>query len=1316
MPPERAPTAAATTPAPPLPVRVLWLVADAIVVVVAIACILMLLVRFVVFPRVEAHQDDIAAALGKRVGQPVSIAGIGTGWDGWSPRLSVRGFTVHDGTIAGPPTLMLPRVDLVVSWTSLPLLDLRLKELSIHAPRLAVRRDADGRIHVAGMAIDPSAASDNDMVTEWLLRQPRIVVHDGLVTWTDERRQAPQLVLDRVELRLEKGVGLHRLGLTGVPPAELAAPLDLRAEFTPESVRDWRTGRGRAYLRMDYADVGAWRAWLPLPIDVERGQGALRLWFEFADGAPVALTADVELANVRARLGADVEPVDFAHVSGRIGGRQDAGRRELETRALTFSTPEGATLPAAHIRVRVDVAGEPDRGHGDISVDRLELAPLTALASHLPIDDRWRRELARFMPAGAVRDARLTWDGPADAPVRYRASASFAGVSFAAVESIPGASGIGGKLEASEAGGSLVLERGPAVVALPRIFAAPLGFDAASARLSWTRAADGTTIRLDESTFSNADVAGTAAGTWRANATGPGTVDLRGQLTRASVGPLPRYTPRQLSEPLREWLTRALVKGQASDVRVVLKGNLADFPFADGRNGQFLVAIKAQDATLDYAEHWPAIRDVDADIRFEGSRLTIDATSGRVLGATLDRTRVEIADLRVHPATVHVEGAVEGPTAEFLAFVAKSPVGEWINHVADSAQATGDGRLALRFDLPLNGSRASALSGEYQFTANRLRFAGVPSLTQLTGTATFTDREVQARDVTAEVFGGPARVQLTSAEGRMRVQATGTANVGLLRREFDVPMVDRMSGTADWQLAVDSRPESLSWTVESSLKGTTVDLPVPLGKGPDETVPLKVARRETRGGRGDALTFDYGPAARIVLHRQLTGTTATVDGALVLLGRAVERGGDTERKGLWVRADVPTLNVDDWLAFQRSLDAPPAAGSAPPISPVAAPALALEGLDLAAGTLQALGRTFNTLHVTGQRTGNDWRLVLDGREVSGTATWQAATPAQPNGRVVARLTRLVPPAPGELVPWSGAQDAANKPAGNANPWPAIDMTSDAFYKRGTNVGRIEVQAEPAGSDWRIAKLSVVNDAGRIDASGLWRGGRAQQTSLDVKVDVQEAGAFLGHFAMPDAIRRAPTTVEGQLAWAGAPSDFDYPSLSGHFDVRSGAGQFLKADPGVGRLLGVLSLQALPRRISLDFRDVFSEGFAFDSVQGTVRIQNGVMQTDQFKLVGPAAAVEIAGSVDLAHETQQLRVRVQPALSSSVSVGTAALFIANPLLGAAVGAGTLLAQKMLNNPIEKMFSYEYGVSGGWDEPVVQRLTARTAAAWPETTTK
>jgi uncharacterized protein YhdP len=188
----------------------------------------------------------------------------------------------------------------------------------------------------------------------------------------------------------------------------------------------------------------------------------------------------------------------------------------------------------------------------------------------------------------------------------------------------------------------------------------------------------------------------------------------------------------------------------------------------------------------------------------------------------------------------------------------------------------------------------------------------------------------------------------------------------------------------------------------------------------------------------------------------------------------------------------------------------------------------------------------------------------------------------------------------------------------------------------------------------------------------------------------------------DALQGAPTRIDGQLAWSGAPHEFDFPSLAGTFRISVGPGRFTKIEPGpAGKLLGVLSLQALPRRVTLDFRDVFSEGFTFDEITGTVRIASGVMTTTNLRLLGPAAKVDIAGDADLAKETQRLSVRVQPALSTSVSAGAALLFIANPLIGAAVGAGSLLAQAIMKDPIEQIFSYEYTVTGSWSDPVVTR---------------
>jgi len=107
----------------------------------------------------------------------------------------------------------------------------------------------------------------------------------------------------------------------------------------------------------------------------------------------------------------------------------------------------------------------------------------------------------------------------------------------------------------------------------------------------------------------------------------------------------------------------------------------------------------------------------------------------------------------------------------------------------------------------------------------------------------------------------------------------------------------------------------------------------------------------------------------------------------------------------------------------------------------------------------------------------------------------------------------------------------------------------------------------------------------------------------------------------------------------------------------------------------------------------------------------VMSTNNLKLAGPAAKVDIAGETDLAKETQRLSVKVQPALTTSVTAGAALLLLANPIVGAAVGAGSLLAQAMMKDPIEKIFSYEYTVTGSWSDPVVVRNAAATASAAP-----
>jgi len=260
-------------------------------------------------------------------------------------------------------------------------------------------------------------------------------------------------------------------------------------------------------------------------------------------------------------------------------------------------------------------------------------------------------------------------------------------------------------------------------------------------------------------------------------------------------------------------------------------------------------------------------------------------------------------------------------------------------------------------------------------------------------------------------------------------------------------------------------------------------------------------------------------------------------------------------------------------------------------------------------------------------------------------------------------------------------------------------------------------AQSAGGvrEWRLNKLNLVVPEARLTASGNWARINAQaqssaavatgtalprRTVVNFKLDMNDGGKLLERFGMPGVVRQASGKIEGQAAWIGSPLKPDYPSLGGAFTVDVASGQFLKADPGLAKLLGVLSLQALPRRLTLDFRDVFSEGFAFDFLRGDVTVDKGIARTNNLQMKGVNAAVLMEGQANIADETQDLKVVVAP----EINAGTASLLatVINP----AVGLGTFLAQWVLRRPLIDSATQEFHVDGSWADPQVTKVPSAT----------
>jgi uncharacterized protein YhdP len=266
-----------------------------------------------------------------------------------------------------------------------------------------------------------------------------------------------------------------------------------------------------------------------------------------------------------------------------------------------------------------------------------------------------------------------------------------------------------------------------------------------------------------------------------------------------------------------------------------------------------------------------------------------------------------------------------------------------------------------------------------------------------------------------------------------------------------------------------------------------------------------------------------------------------------------------------------------------------------------------------------------------------------------------------------------------------------------------------FLLHSRDLGELRLKADNVEGVWNT-HFEAKNADGNLDGSGHWRPGKAgapSETGIDFKLTAKSIEKLLARLGHPGTVRRGTAGLEGSLSWAGPPSAFDYASLTGKLKLEAASGQFNKLEPGVGRLLGIVSLQSLPRRINLDFRDIFSEGFAFDNLGGNFAVSHGVMETHDFQLQGPAAKVLMNGSVDLDKETQDLKVRVQPALSDTVAVATGVLLV-NPALGAAAW----VMNKVFGNPLDKAFAFDYAVTGSWAEPNVARLAVQGPGLEPK----
>jgi uncharacterized protein (TIGR02099 family) len=1235
-----------------------------------------LALRYWLLPNVEHYRADIVAGISRSIGLPVTIGTLATDWQGLRPRLQISDVRVYDRD--GRLALALPAVENVVSWRSLVTLDLRLRSFVIDRPKLQVRRDRQGAITVGGLRL--AGDGGDGALSDWLLRQSEIVIRDAELEWVDEARGAPPLTLSALNFRLRNDGDEHLAGLSARPPRALGPGLELRAALEGSSVKRPAQWSGRLYAELGYTNLAGWRAWVDYPLDVRRGEGALRVWATLAAGRITQATADVALEKATARLAKDLPLLENASVRGRLYGRETARGYDFGVRSLALSVPGSPRMNGTSMRATWEPPSGSQPQRGTVSANLVELAPLANLAEFLPLPADLRKLLAELEPQGNLLDVKLEWTGELPDRAQFNAKTRFAGLSMRAWRSIPGFANLSGSLDANEKKGTLFLASRKTRLELPKVFPEPaLLLEALNGEIGWERpAADRLAVRFANLSAANEDFAATAFGGYDWTGEGPGAVDLTAQLQRADGRAAEKYLPLAtiMGPNTRRWVASAVLGGLASDARLRLKGDLRDFPFADPAKGQFQVAAKVSGATLDYADGWPRIEAIEGELLFERERIEVLGRSGTILGARIANVRVSVPSLLEERTRLVVDGTAEGPSAEFLAYIQSSPVKRMVGGFTDGMAATGRGKLHLRLDLPLDDLARSKVAGEYQFAGNGVTLdPRLPPIERASGRVSFTESGLSLHEVRGQLFGNAVAIGGgTRPDGSTQITAKGRATVEGVRALFDHPWRRRLAGASDFSATANVKDGRVQLRFDSTLEGVSSTLPEPLAKGAAEAMPLHI---EAIPGEGrDRISVQLGRVAAAEFLRAAPGGGAPgaplqVQRALVTLNPVP---GDTprvpERRGTTIRGSLPALDLDRWLPLLGEN-----AGGGEGAS-----------FDLKIGVLDALGKRMRGVNMLGIAEAGGWSASMSTQEFAGDLSYRA----EGGGKLVARFSHFAIP---EDSPGAGPGDAAKE-------LPAVDIIAESFTFRNRKLGRVEIAARHEGADWRIDRLAMLNPDSSLAGSGLWKTGEESRISLRFKLDVNDVGHFLARIGYPDHVQGGRGSLEGSLAWKGDPMTMDYATLRGELQMRVNDGQFLEIEPGIGKLVSLMSLQMLPRRIALDFRDVFSKGFQFDRIASSLGIERGVMAVKEFHMRGPAADVSMTGQVDLSLETQSLGVKVIPQLGDSAST---VVGLVNPVAGVA----TLIAGRLLKNPVGKIFAYEYAISGTWTDPKIEKVQAAPA---------
>lgn len=1244
------------------------------VVLFVVAVVAITIFRFWL-PALVDRKAEVETYLTKQIGQSVVIGEMAADWQGLYPSLYARKLALKDAS--GKEDVQISLDELRLDLDIVPLLQGKLvfRQATLKNPVIHVSRSPEGEIYIGKFKAPPP--KKDRLAT--LFRQHKVTISDGRFIWHDHFLKEKNFIVTDVNFSMENKGKRHIFeGSVKLPESigkEVSTKFDIHGNIL--EMDSWNGSLSSKISDLELSGLpGIVNEKLALP--VVSGRVSVDLLTNWNNGVLESSAGHIKGRDLLIPLGNFGSPFSVRSVEADINF-ENSDESWLLTLENTFFAIAGKPWPAGRIQASYS------EGESSLHVSKLKLADLRPVLDALTSKNKIVELVKSLYPTGNASDTSLTLYGPIKKPNDFLYKMSVSETTINAYQMYPSVTGLQANISVTKRGGSVIAEGKKSRIVLDRVYEHPLRMDDLQANVNWKKEKESWLVEGKRIWMKNNDAEAVSSftATIPIDRSLPPLLKLSVDLTDGNLSKAESYFPVLLMKPgIRKWFEGTQFRGRLNTAKLDYDGTVKGFPVAGARSFNVVANIGA--GSMYFAPGWPRLTGVDADLVISKNDLWVNGYARDLYGQKLEKSTVHLSHLAESgKQVVDVSTVLHGDLGKVVDFLQSGPLFRNSTFQELNLAAKGHGKINLDLSIPLANTADTRVKGEYKTTNASLQLPDDSWITELKGTLDFTERSLSSPTLQGKQLGGPLSFSVkTLKKGQppvVEVDAKGEAHASHLGPLLGEWIAKELKGKAVWQGKMRFDEDKISLKVSSDLKGLASLFPYPLAKQSKEKLPLQLDVTFLPDKKTN-LTFSMPSFVNGNLFFSVEEQVMALTGGCLLVGR--NKASCTDRKGLTVAVEQAKLDLDPWDSYIKRQEGD-------------------EGIP--AVVTQMSGKIdrvyYSKVDMADVDVGFDrqkdgsWQGRVDGERIKGDVGFNLDSSSR---WVNMRLEKLI---------WNEAEEeqTTTDPALDPADFPSLDVAIENLVFHKMELGSLTLLGEPTANEWELQFLKLHRPEMKVTAKGRWRG-RDNNYKSSFDVDFTSTDMLTTLLALDFDLDFESETFRttGDVSWKGAPYDYSLGILDGNLEIHSDRGRLSGVEVGAGRLLGVFNIDSLRRRLLLDFSDLSKEGFAFDSIDADVSINQGIADISKLIMSGPSATIKLEGQLGLVKEDVDMKMSIFPALGGNLAIAGYVLG------GPAGGVATYLASKAIKNQIEKSTNYQYTISGSWGNPLVEKKQATNAS--------